>query len=843
MRVDSLGLISGDNSVNSLSCNRTRKSIPYVRPVSKMVQLNFTGSGLNVNQILSISPENNGMGIAEYKQGGEGCVGDEMPASMVKHGKKDARSVMPYCSHNNPKGGYKLLLHPESAFKQGALPDEIPDKWFYSAAPGETLEQVAKTLGYKPSEISYVIQSKPNGSGPEAKSKYVILEPTSVKGEVRRMSDEVLGEIKTIPYELFKISSQNPNYVKLKSFPNYVMFTKELARTAKPYSYDAWGNSPFETEIITSDEMRAIADTLAKEKMNTKEFEYFKPAGIIAHDRHAHSIANHIANLSAKGNVVLNGVKLHIIEHNPGFNYQGRTDDPFKYLRIVADESDLEALKKMPEFAILQKAQKFGINNVDALTPREREIAWKILDPALKPFKDAFGYYNVIKSGIVAVKKNPNNISLGTVSLTFDKEMKSQETPDAAKSLTDDFASIPTKSVVNGSTPANLRLNDPEANFGRGNNGLSANKAGFTTFEYDGTNIKEVNAAREKNAKWLTDLVFNAYQKGQDELNKVFFNEAQIMENQRVLGFLKPMKDGDMLVMGWGRPDDQKGFNITLDGFKKYLERKDIPLEQKLKYRFAIGAGKWNENAKDYKSIVRLINDIETMDDGAYKGLVMYVDGFFPNRLVGCAQYGIFTSRREMCGITPLECKAAGVPYLATKTGGPVDYTNKLNGFLTDEAVEGRPERYGLTWQNSIDEIDDARCNRQAEQVADRLAQMADEYVNNQDAYIAKCKKNIEEKIDWHENSEYNGGKSAMNRYLEDILETDKPFDSRSKTPWARLIDRFGELKESGQEVVKKASKTKPIRIILAILGVAAVGGGVYYWYKNNNSKKLDKAA
>ncbi|MBQ8458688.1 glycosyltransferase [bacterium] len=830
-------------------CNR---SVPYqtnsiyspsVKPSSNVRKITFTGAGLNINQILSISPENNGMGLAEYMQGGEGCVGEEMPASMVKHEGKDVRSIMPFCSYNNGKGGYKFLLHPESEFGVGALPDEIPQMWFYSANPGETLEQVAKKHHLKPSEISYVIQSRPNGNGAEAKSKYVILEPTSAKGEIRRLSDETLGEIKVVPYEIMKISENNPKYVRLKSTPNYVMFTPDLAKTAKPYSYDAWGNGPFEAEIITSDEMRAIADTLQKEKMNTEEFGFYKPASLIAHDRHGHSIANHIANLSAKGEITLNGVKIHIIEHNPGFNYQGRTDDPFKYLRIVADESDLEVLKKMPEFEILQKAQKYGINNLDVLTPREHEIAWQILEPALRPFRDAFGCYNVIKSGIAAVRQNPEHVSLGTVSLNFDKEMKSQETPDAAKSLTDDFASIETKSVVNGSTPANLKLHDPEANFGRGNNGLSANKAGFTTFQYNGSNIEEVIQAREKNAKWFTNLIYEAYQKGPEELNKVFFNDAQLLEKQKVLGYLKPMQDGDMLVMGWGRPDEQKGYNITLGGFKKFLERKDIPLEKKLKMRLAVGAGKWNEGARDYQSIVRLIKEIEELDGGIYKGLVMYVDGFFPNRLVGCAQFGMFTSRREMCGITPLECKAAGVPYGATATGGPVDYTNKLNGYLTQEAVEGRPERYGLTWANSADEIDDARCARQMDQVADIFEQMSEEYSTNKTSYVAKCKKNIEELIDWHENSEYNLGKSANKRYLEDILETDKPFEARNQKPWKRLIGKFGEFKENGEEIFQMSAKTKPMKIILAIAGGVAVLSGAYLVYKNKHNKNLNKVA
>lgn len=842
MRVNS---ISGAVlSVNYNSSNAKKTERGYSTPLpAGYSKVNFTGGALNMKQLISWTPENNGLGLPEAAQGGEGNVGYEVVKSLREHEGLDARSIMPFWSHNNGQGGYKFLLRPESEFGTGALPETIADKWFYSAKPGETLEDVAKKLHLKPSEINYVIQSKPNGFGPNAESKYCILEPTSVKGSIKRIADNSLGELKEVPYELFKISASNPKYNKIKGEPHYFLFTPEFAVTSKPYSYDCHGNAPFEAEIINSDGMRATADILAKDKMNTEEFGFFKPASAFAHDRQAHTLANHIANISARGNDNLNGIKVHIWEHNTGINYQGRTDDPIKFLKVVADEVDVEELKKHPHFDILQKAHRFGINNADALSPREREIAWSVLEPALKPFRDAFGCYNIIKTGIAAVRTNPDNFSDGTVSYTFEKEMGSQDTPEAAKGLTDDFRDLKTKSVLNGSTPASLNLHVPEAGFGRGNNGLTKYRGTFTTFKYDGTNIEEVIAAREKNAKWFTNLVYDAYKKGPDELNKVFFNNSQLAEGQKVLGFLKPVQDGDMIVMGWGRPDDQKGYNITLDGFKKFLERKDIPQEQKMKFRLAVGAGKWDENAKDYKSIVRLINEIEALDNGAYKGLVMYVDGYFPNRLVGCAQYGMFTSRREMCGITPLECKAAGVPYAATKTGGPVDYTNESNGFLTKEAVEGPPQRYGLTWANTADEIDDARCARQSEQISDIFAQMADEHTNDRAKYIAKCKKNIEEKIDWHENAEYNLGKSANKRYTEDILEIDKGWEARSKKTMRRLLDKFGEFKEEGEEILKRTAKSGAAKVIFALVGLAAVLTGGYMIYKNKTSNKLDKAA
>ena len=52
------------------------------------------------------------------------------------------------------------------------------------------------------------------------------------------------------------------------------------------------------------------------------------------HDRVCHTYGNHIANMSAAGNPHVNGLKMHIWEHNPGRNYQGVTDDPFKYFSI-----------------------------------------------------------------------------------------------------------------------------------------------------------------------------------------------------------------------------------------------------------------------------------------------------------------------------------------------------------------------------------------------------------------------------------------------------------------------------------------------------------------------------
>lgn len=831
---------------------------------SKMVLLSFTGK--NMRQIASFTPENNGLGLPEAAQGGEGCVGFEAPESLRMHESMDARSFMPFWEHNNPKGGYKFMIHRRADFPDGfdAMKegcDTMPASAFYSADLGEDKSAVAKKLGLAEDELSYVIQSRPIGSGKDARSKYCILEPTTIKGQVTRASDTVLGEFDTIPYGLFKISGNNPKYNNLKFAPNYFVYTPQLARASKPYSYDAWGNGCFEAEIINSDWMRAQAD-FTHTKMNTEEFGYFDPANVYCHDRVCHTYGNHIANMSAAGNTDVNGLKMHIWEHNPGRNYQGITDDPFKYFSLIADNSDVETLKSLPEFDILQKAQRYGIHS-EQLSPRERQIARTILEPYFRPFVDGAGTYNVVKSGISAARINPDNISLGTVSYQFGKEMKNPETSDIAKFLTDDFASIETKDVVNGSTPANLELGDPMAKFGRDGNGLNAVRQGYTPFTYvpenelDAfmarleakpelkdkfqnitTDINKVIETRRKNAEWLTGLIEEAQTKGHDALKELFFNSNQISDGVDVLGGLSKLKDGEILVVGWGRADEQKGYPITTKGYLEFLKRDDVPKEMKLKVKVLIGAGPWDKSHPDYIAIERDLAEIATLDGGIYKNNFMYVNGFYPKRFVGCATHGMFTSRREMCGITPLECKAAGVPYGATATGGPVDYTNTTNGYLTKEPVELNPQHFGLSWESTPQEIDNARVSRQAVQVSDIFKEMIEEHTERYEDYVSKCKTNIEEKIDWHENAKYNHGKSANRRYLEDILEVDKGWEARNKGKLKRITGKFGEYKDNIEELMHQ-TKSKPVKIILSVvLGALAVGSGVYIYLNNKNGKK-----
>lgn len=823
---------------------------PVIR--NNVYPINF--GSRNIHQIAEFTPECTGNGLSEMSQGGEGVVGFELGESLNRHEKIngmpiDDRRFMPIWNFNNQRGGHKFLVH--KGIKTADLPDTMEAKYFISGEIGQTKEDWARILRISPDEIDYVIQSRPNGDGPNAKSKYNIIEPTGAKGVVEFPSSTEFGKMEQVPYQIMRLSEHNPKYVKFANRShNYFIYTPELARTAKPYSYDCFGNVPFEAEIVSSNGMRALAKVLTSQ-MDTDEFGHFKPASIVAHDRPASTFMLHIANMSANGDKEAHGIKAHKVEHNPSFDYQGRTYNPFKMISVVGNEHDMEVLRSNPYFDIVQKAFQNGDLNSPALTDREQQIVKSIVEPYLAPFRDYFGGYNITKVPIAGVRTNPDNFSLGSVSWSFDAEMRSMETPDAAKGLTGDYASIETKPVANGVTIANLRFDERDVQFGRGNNGLSLpeNTRNFTPFSYDGTNIREVLAAKEKNAKWFTNLMWEAGEKGQEELNKLFFDLDQLKSGQKIMGYLSPLQDGEIIIFGLGRPDTQKGFPISTGSALHFFKRKDIPQEMKLKVKFLFGAGKWGEGHPHYKAIEKDWKEICELDGGIYKHNFAYIDGYTPNRLNACAHYGGYSSMYEMFGITPIEAKAAGSPSSVTATGGFMDYTKDgVNGFTTKDVVMGKPENYNLTYESAPEVLEKARIDHQIPQVSDNYKRMIELYTNDYDGFVEMCRKNIEEKVDWHNNTEYNKGMSANKRYLDVIFESYKGWEGRFMGKMKRLTGHWGDYKPQIETLINYS--TKPIKFAaFLVIGLLAGVTGFYAIVKANKSKEtqskqtLDKAA
>ena len=798
MRVGNIQNYSVSNPISSVNSSKKVQSKHSNFSIPGRMVIAFTGDSKNMNQILNSTAETKGLGLASAYLGGAGDVGFELSQSLREQEGMDCRDFIPFFEHNNPRGGFKFLIH--KGIRTEDLPDTMPAKFFVSANPGQDIVDVAKNLNVRISDIDYVIQDIPSGTGAEAKSKYCIIEPTSVKGVIKRPSTERLGDLTQVPYQLFKISKNNPKYNDYKSSDkdNYFVYTTESAKASKPYSYDPWGNVSFYSEIVASDQMRVLDDIIKNEKMNTEEFDFYNPSSAIMHDRPGCAFINHVSNSSAEGNKKANGMKIHKVDHNTLRTYQGTTGDPFQMFAVVASEADVETLKNLPQFPVIKKVFEHGMNS-PAVSDEERRITSEVFLPYVEPFKDDFGAYNMTKIPIVGVQKNKKNASVGTVSYKHDLEMKSQETPQAAEGLTDSYNTIETFPVLNGASTKGLKLDDPDVPWGRGDNGLTEHRFEYTPIKYNGHNIAQVAKAKDKNAKWLTKLIYEASQEGPEELNKLFLNEMQISQGQKLIGRVSPIKDGEIFIVGFGRPDPQKGFPMSTGGALHFFKRDDVPAELKDKVKFFFGAGKWNEGSDDYQDMMRDYKEICELDGGRYKDNIMIGDCFMPQRLVACSHYDLYTARAEMCGITTLQSFAAGTPVGSTNTGGPADLigSNGERGFLTDEAVLGRPEKYGLTWDNAGRQLERARVENQIPQVSNIIKSMIEQYTYDYEGYLEMSKRAIEEKTDWHNNTGLNKGMSANHRYMYTIFEIDKGWNARNKKPLHKLVGGFGTQKNS----------------------------------------------
>lgn len=712
---------------------------------------------------------------------------------------------------------------------------------------------------------------------------------TKIKNEIKEKlaTEEIKKRIDTVYNETINSEAFQNELKSIKAAPEvsernaaYFIHTKDLAKfdtaygsggkgysaygaygTTGSYStgaYSTGGGNFVSTNIAYADNNRALVEILPK--LNTEAHGFYNPANIWLHDRPAFITMNAIADASHFGNDYYNGLKVHGTFHNPGRDYQGAESNPFEMFKMLARPEDIETLKKHSQLEKLKKIEARWGKEWDKAPLSEKNFANQILRPFMANFLDDYvdtandvRTFNISMTPIAGTNINPRNMSGGTVSVNYGKEMKSLETPDIAQYLTTKLAATKTIDITNGSTPANLRLDDPTATFCQGNNinGLTELKEGFTTYKYDPklNNLDEVLNAKKSNTKWLLNSLGDAFEKGGPQgITKMFFTDKQVSENNAsIIGHLSKYEDGDMLFMGWGRPDPQKGYPSTFQAFLDFLKDPKIDSEVKKHTKLLVGAGVWENDARDYTWVQDIIRQIGELDGGIYKGNACYVNGFFPNRLVGCATYTIFSSRFEPCGITPLESFASGTPVISTKTGGAPDFITETRGYLTKNPYLRNPESLkidpaklaGKKAEEIGNIIDAERMFANASELKECIIAATSDYnLKPEEGKLTKygemVKDAITQKIDWHENAAYNGGKTANERYMTEVFEVDKGIEGRNFEKLKRLVGEFGTAVEDGAKKLRnKWTKT----IIGTGIAIAAIGTAAYAYMKRDDKK------
>ncbi len=790
MKVD-FCLHTGSAVRNRVAIKNAKMQDPISRtnPYNSGYFLSFTANPFkNTAQTASIAPEYQGILNSVYKLGGLGNVAGEASIAFSDNGKMDFRSFVPYYAPENESGLIKIrtpliqdgkrvewdvpkMVNGSPVVQDGkVVTDKVPAFEFKAVPLDYTLKE----------EENFVIHEAVNKSAPW-KTAYKVLDDTGVSGSVKSINDDLSG-MKITPYKVFSVQGTGIN--KAGNPPVYIVHTPQLAKFPRAYGgVSAYAGGSFEDADYA---VFSKASVDAMPKFNKEEFGDFNPANFWLHDRQAFPSIVEMSEKSAQGDEYWRGIKAHSSFHNPGRDYQGHYTSPIDFMRIIGSDEDLKEIQKNPDdYKFIQrmirkveserklKNGKFAPEQI--LSKEEMTRLNEIFEPLYGNFKDETGQYNLCKIPIDGVRKNPFNFSAGTVSTTFGKEMKNHNTSEIAPGLTKDLASIPTVDIVNGSSAKSMRL-DITGDFGRNNGFTSEVKKGYTPLTKEVTSSADLLfKTKQQNKKWLIDT-FASHGKNQDTLASLVYSKDAIEKGATVLGSLSEYKDKDVLFVSWGRPDPQKGFPTTLEGILDYFKNDTVPQDKKIHAKFLVGAGPWSAKAKDWETIQAQMKAIQELDGGAYKGNVCYLNGFFTNRIVACADYSNITSRYEPCGITPLESFAGGTPVISNRTGGSPDFvapftkgkkiTNET-GFLTKNAYLVNPEVIGADASLKGLELDTARRVALGKENAACIEEAMTLLQDNPKEYKKMMMNAINAKIDWHENGLFNGGKSAIERYKE----------------------------------------------------------------------------
>lgn len=897
MRINSvMPQFTGSNKVNQpyVSTSKVKSVNNFTEGgganLPKTVLINFTGNGeKNVLQGISVSVEDGYIGLDMYKSGGAGGVADQLPTALNKHGGMDVRHIVPLYSYKNPKGEIKTLILPENFPYDPTKP--VPENLFLSFPAHMSKEDISKQLKTPVERIKFVVQDTPTTPNKALKELYDLTEarenlkvsafreliPTDTKGVVQRIDEENLGQIKSIPYRVYKMvvpvrDASGKTVLDDKSV--YCIHTPELAKFQKAYTYTPELKDHPHVNLFTRDFGDAAADMLPK--LNTPEHGHFNPANIIGHCRTGFPITESIINRS-QDQEYYRGFKIVDIFHNPMSAYQGVEGNPLTFLRYKATVGDYLKLSQMPEFSKLIEIDSHRYN----VSKEEAELVDKIVRPFLQHYVDDNGNYNHSITPLLARKVNPDNVDINHVSHTFAKEAVIYD--DMCKGLTSHFraaeaAGDGVKGKPNGCNIDGFRVNDAKATMGKAN-GLSADMSWYTPYDPKNDSAEKIVTSKRSNTKAFLDMIGEATEKRLDKignyqnastddaLNQLLYSKDLIEKQRYVLGGLSKFDEKDILLMGWGRSDSQKGFPITLKGLLKFLKRENVPQEWKEHFKIALGSGPepWPMDDKgvgDFHLIKDTMHEIQTLENGKYKMNCMYGNGFFPARLVTCATYGIFTSRGEPQGLSCPEALQTATPSGSLNTGGAGEMiitvgenSEKANGFKTVDAFMRNVEDLGFPEGTdysklSSEVIEQRRIELASEQVADMYEEMARVYHEQPEVYSKMAKNAGQCEFDWYNNHALNGGRSTLQLYKEDGFEVQKGWEGRNKNPMQRLVGEFGgkmeELQRAARTKAEEAAKvlTNPhgsrwqkTAAYITLGALALIGGGTYLYKKGQRSK------
>lgn len=738
------------------------------------------------NQIVHICLETKKMG-SSYSIGGVADVSYQLSKEFIKEG-IDSRLIVPYYSawlDNNDNEGIVIKD------KNGNFRRE-KDAQNYSLKDGE----------------SFVILDK-NG-----KSTIELERMDGICGKIEQMNPYTYQK-ENIVYQVFKINNQSEEINN--GLPVYIIHTPNVARMQEAYynnKKDLSKGHFLEYEYAAF----AVAATRALKQIASMTNENFNPANYLLHDRYTF---NAIDEMKRTSDDFFEGIKIHEVLHNIGKAYQGEFMLPLDAFSIIStgdneaigayidsnNGDNIKAAQILRE-EINERKKKFYCEKKQELNI----VKYLSKENILNPFKVVMNFYmgkymlndeyNMTEIGLPAARENPQMVSIGNVSTYYGYEVKQSKTRDIACNLYDSIRRTTMVDITNGTDLNSMETAKPfQANgtkFGPKGSFIMSEESPLKNYSPYNVTMSDIEIYK---CKQHNKMLFYACLKGkenkekfdigEDSLNRLFFTKEQI-ENKdcpsSVYGYIRNGIENPVIISGWGRGDEQKGFTATLEGFKQFLNDKTIQEIDKRRVILTLGGTFKDKSNPEWKKIKELIDEINKIDNGKYSGQIIFADGWFANKLACCSDFTIFTSRQEPCGITPLESMGCATPVLAIKTGGfPNTIQENETGFFTHNPYTLSKENLNLKYRKTKKyagklirgNIDMMRQFAAGEEVAILFKKAVSLNPSDLKRMQRKC---LEAKNNWSDNIKANIlpqnpqkiTKSAVKRYLEDVFELKK---------------------------------------------------------------------
>ena len=740
------------------------------------------------NQIIHICLETKKMG-GSYSIGGVADVSYQLSKEFINEG-IDSRLIIPYYSAWLDKNDNEGIVIKD---KDGNFRRE-KDSQNYQLKDGE----------------HFVILDK-NGN-----STIELERMDGISGNIPQINPYTYQKNNT-PYQVFKIKNQSQEINN--GVPIYIVYTPNVSRMQEAYYNNKKDLSKghfleYEYAAFT------VAAVKALKQIASETDEQFNPSNYLLHDRFTF---NAIDEMKRNEDDFFNNIKIHQVLHNVGKAYQGEFMFPLDAFSIFStgderaiDEfltsnngDNLTAAQILLEEIKERKKENYELKkyNIDIIKYLSKE---HILKPFISLFQNYIGkyfirdQYNITEIGLSEARENPQMISIGNVSTYYGYEIKQGQTRDIADNLYHSIIRTNMIDITNGTDLSSMETNKPFYANGTkfGPKGAIIMSESSPLKNYSPYDIS-MSDSEIYNRKQHNKNLFYACLKGKknqdgmpfdtsdNSLNRLFFTKEQIESKDcpsSVYGYIRDGIANPIIISGWGRGDEQKGFTATLEGFKQFLLDKKNLDNDKRRVILTLGGTFKDKSNPEWRKIKELIDEINGIEKGKYSGQVIFADGWFANKLACCSDFTIFTSRQEPCGITPLESMACGTPVLAIHTGGfPNTVKDNETGLFTKSpytlSKENLSRRFGKTkrFRGKIirGNIDLMRQTAAGKEIAKLLNQATSIKRHKMEKMQRNC---LQAKNNWSDNAQANISplnpqstpKPAIRKYLEDVFGLEK---------------------------------------------------------------------